>query len=199
MTEEDAPTAGEPETGGAETIRLRDGRVCSIQPLRPQWAEAYRAFHIAIAGEAPFTVTQPHEVRDTERLGEQIRSYTDQPGRIWLVVFDPEGRRIIADCMARCGDRERVSHVATIGIGVRSEYHRQGIARAMMRGVIDWARNDPSVLKLELSLFAGNTPARRLYESLGFEAEGCRPRAFRLGDGSFHDEVLMGRWLGSEP
>lgn len=179
-----------------QSIRLRDGRECALRHITTDLAEEYRVFQLAISAEAMYTVTQPHEVRELDRIREQIGTYVDQPGRVWLVVLDPTGQRVIADCMARAGDRERVAHVATIGVGVLRAFARQGIARAMMVAVTDWARRDPGVLKLELSLYAENLPAYRLYESLGFAVEGRRSRSFRFADGTLHDEVLMGRWVG---
>jgi len=44
-------------------------------------------------------------------------------------------------------------------------------------------------------VFASNTRARRLYESLGFLEEGIRRRRVRIRD-AYEDEVFMGLWLG---
>ena len=45
--------------------------------------------------------------------------------------------------------------------------------------------------QLELTVFADNTRAIRLYEKVGFVKTGVLPRAYRLKDGSYHDEVQM--------
>ena len=45
--------------------------------------------------------------------------------------------------------------------------------------------------QLELTVFGDNTRAIRLYEKFGFEKVGVMPRAYRLRDGSYHDEVQM--------
>lgn len=58
-------------------------------------------------------------------------------------------------------------------IAVRPEARRQGLARRLTGLVLEAAR----ALRLERALLevrAGNTPARRLYEGLGFTACGAR-------------------------
>lgn len=37
--------------------------------------------------------------------------------------------------------------------------------------------------------------AIHLYRSLGFEDFGCTPRAFRLKDGTYHDERMLVKFL----
>ena len=52
-----------------------------------------------------------------------------------------------------------------------------------------WARVS-RVRKLELHVFPWNEPARRLYESFGFEREGVR-REHYSRDGEYVDAILM--------
>ena len=50
-------------------------------------------------------------------------------------------------------------------------------------------------LQLELGVFCDNERALRFYRKLGFAECGRTPRAFRLADGSFRDEIQMVRFL----
>ena len=45
------------------------------------------------------------------------------------------------------------------------------------------------------SKIADNVRAIHLYRSLGFEDFGCTPRAFRLKDGTYHDERMLVKFL----
>lgn len=178
-----------------ESISIRDGRRCAIDRVLPSCADRYRAYQIGLAGESPYISTQVHEVKTVETLREQAQVYLDTPGHIWLAVLDESNGAQIADCMARITLREKMSHVATIGVGVRQHFRGQGLGRLLMERIIDWAVEDPTIHKLQLSMFAANTPAAALYQSLGFSIEGRRVRAFRHLDGAYDDEILMGKWL----
>ena len=49
--------------------------------------------------------------------------------------------------------------------------------------------------QLELRVASGNARARRLYEQAGFEAWGAAKRGFKLRDGSYQDDVMMGMFF----
>lgn len=167
-----------------------------LDRLCPDQAEQYRQYQIMLAGESRFISTQVHEVKAVHVLADQAQLFLDEPAHLWLVARDAGSGEIVADCMARVGVRERMSHVASIGVGVLVSHQRQGLARAMMDTIISWAQRTEGILKLQLSMFEDNAPAAALYASLGFQREGVRLGAFRQPDGTLHAEVLMGRWIG---
>ncbi|MGH2494021.1 MAG: GNAT family N-acetyltransferase [Ktedonobacteraceae bacterium] len=51
------------------------------------------------------------------------------------------------------------------------EYRKLGLARQLMLHIIDYARTELSLIALDLHVWEQNTPAIRLYESLGFEMQ----------------------------
>lgn len=175
---------------------MRDGRTCRLECLQPDRAEAYRRYQIELTQQTRFISTQTHEVKTAETLADQARTFLDEPGHLWLIANDADSERIVGDCMARVVLRDRMRHVASVGVGVLVSHQRQGLARAMMATIISWAQREEGVLKLQLSMFEQNAPAAALYKSLGFEREGVRPGAFRQPDGSLDAEVLMGKWIG---
>ena len=65
-----------------------------------------------------------------------------------------------------------------------------GLARRLMQDAIAEARRR-GLAAIVLSVSAGNLPALRLYESLGFRVFGVEPGAVRLPDGRSLDDVLM--------
>jgi ribosomal protein S18 acetylase RimI-like enzyme len=65
-----------------------------------------------------------------------------------------------------------------------------------MEHAIEHARNNPQVEKLELGVFESNRAAIELYKSLGFTQEGVLVNRFKQPDGSYHNELRMGLWLG---
>lgn len=49
--------------------------------------------------------------------------------------------------------------------------------------------------QLELGVFEDNTEAIHIYEKFGFQKYGVQPRAFKLKDGTYRDEIIMVKML----
>lgn len=62
---------------------------------------------------------------------------------------------------------------------VHPDYRGFGIARQLMEHIIDYARSVHGLEAIDLHVWEGNTPAIRLYESLGFHLQH-RELYFRL-------------------
>ena len=71
-----------------------------------------------------------------------------------------------------------------VEVAVHPDHRRQGIAREL----IGSAMNDNSLKEIYLEVRESNTPAIRLYESLGFERVGVRKGYY---DSPKEDAVLM--------
>lgn len=74
------------------------------------------------------------------------------------------------------------------GMYVRAGERGQGIAKELLRRLIEYAATEVSLL--QLTVVAENTSALRLYQSLGFRSYGREPRSIREG-GAYLDEELM--------
>jgi GNAT superfamily N-acetyltransferase len=86
--------------------------------------------------------------------------------------------------------RPKVRHLAqVVGMMVRFEWRRQGVAAALLQACIDDARA-AGVETLTLSVTAGNHDAERLYARAGFLRYGLLPDAVRES-GRSHDKALM--------
>jgi putative acetyltransferase len=79
-----------------------------------------------------------------------------------------------------------------LGLAVLPEAQGQGVGRALMHALCDWADNWGHVLRLELTVFADNHRAIRLYERCGFVHEG-RHVGYALRDGRYDDVLSMAR------
>lgn len=64
-----------------------------------------------------------------------------------------------------------------MNVSVSKNCRRCGIGKAMLLHLIDKGR-ELGVENFTLEVRVGNTPARTLYESLGFVSEGIRPRFY---------------------
>ena len=116
---------------------------------------------------------------------------------------EAEYRRIVvgASCLKRClmvaldgrvlGGFAVGSVAAGIGqlesVAVRPAWQRQGVGHALCRGVLEWCSAQGAEV-VELEVRAGSEGARKLYERLGFEVAGQRPRYY---EAPADDAILM--------
>jgi putative acetyltransferase len=98
-------------------------------------------------------------------------------GSLGLVASDRSARR---------------RHVGQLSMAVHDEWQGQGIGTALMRAAIDLADRWLNLSRLELTVYADNEPAIKLYRRFAFEIEG-RLRKYSFRDGVFIDAFMMGR------
>ncbi|HTZ88867.1 MAG TPA: ribosomal protein S18-alanine N-acetyltransferase [Alloacidobacterium sp.] len=76
-------------------------------------------------------------------------------------------------------------------IAVAQENRGQGIGRALLQTLADWALVKGAA-RIELEVRASNARAIKLYEQAGLQREGLRPAYYRSPE---EDAVLMGKVL----
>jgi RimJ/RimL family protein N-acetyltransferase len=161
-----------------------------LRRLTPADAAALRALRI----EA-FT-RHPREFRSTPEE-EAVQPLTDLEAQLardhFLGLFD--GERLVGVAGLVIEPRAKLAHKAGIkGVFVRESYRGQGGAERLLRALL--AEADGKVEAVHLNASVGNDPAVRLYGRLGFEVWATEPRALKLPDGTFVDELSMVRRLG---
>ena len=86
-----------------------------------------------------------------------------------------------------------MSHVATMGTWLRSEFRGSGIGRLLAEESLRFAK-DNGYRKIVIQVLADNERALHFYRSLGFYDIGIAKEHVRLPDG-FHDEVYLEKAL----
>ena len=88
------------------------------------------------------------------------------------------------------------SHVVSLTIAVHEGAQGRGVGRRLMTYLVDWARTNAGVEKIELQVRSANARAIALYQSLGFQEEGRKTKRLKLSDGRYLDDVYMALWVG---
>lgn len=92
--------------------------------------------------------------------------------------------------LIRLGGRR--AHAAQLGMGVHDAFCGRGVGTALLGALVEAADAWLDIRRIELSVFADNARAIRLYERFGFEPEGVqRCAAFRAGH--YADTLAMAR------
>lgn len=165
----------------------------TIRPARPDDAPAIHALYCATAS-APNGLAR----RADEISLEYVRGFLTKAlgGGVALVAVHDKGA-IRAELHASRIGPQQFNHVLSdITVAVHPLAQGQGLARALFEAMFDAAKSfTPTVTRFELMVRDGNAHAIRLYERLGFKIEGRFEKRVRLADGTFEDDVAMGRIL----
>ncbi len=131
--------------------------------------------------------------RTDDEQREAIEKALAQDNTLMLVA--EADAQIIGLAAAWGGVRWASRHVVGIGIDVHADWRNKGVGTALMRGLLDWARANPIIHRVELEVLTNNPRALHVYEKLGFVVEGRRRDAF-FKDGVFVDILVMSLLLG---
>jgi len=71
-------------------------------------------------------------------------------------------------------------HRATLMMGIERSHRNQGFGSKMMEAGIAWAKSQSNLEWLQLFVFEGNEPAKKLYRKFGFVENGTTPDMFRV-------------------
>jgi putative acetyltransferase len=135
----------------------------------------------------------PSEEQWRVRLEEGVK---DPTGIVLLAVA---GDAVIGTCgLHPEGNRLRRKHVLGLGISVSKACWGQGVGKALMAALMDYADNWAGALRVELTVFADNARAIALYKKFGFFVEGTH-RAYAMRNGALADVLSMARFHPKPP
>jgi len=100
--------------------------------------------------------------------------------------------RIVGALTFAGGDRARLRHVGEFGVSVLRAWWGRGVAGALIREMLAWARRSGVIRKINLKVRADHARGIALYERLGWVHEGRTTRDLLI-DGRFHDALYMGQ------
>jgi ribosomal protein S18 acetylase RimI-like enzyme len=121
-----------------------------------------------------------------ESFREFILSLIDKGDLQFVAMKEDE---VVGWCNLSPQRGEGFTHVGILGMGVLKEFRRQGIGIRLMERTISEAK-ERGLERIELEVYASNTPAINLYEKWGFDCEGVKKKARKL-DGVYDDIIVM--------
>lgn len=122
-----------------------------------------------------------------------IEGNRDSDNRLMLLAFVNDALVGIAS-IAPVSNFMRHRHRCSVAISICRKYTSLGIGSAMMKTLIDEAKNC-GFEQIELTAVTTNEKAIGLYTHLGFEKCGVKPDTLKLKDGSYQSELIMTKKL----
>ena len=102
---------------------------------------------------------------------KSIASELDNPLSLWLVAVEA------GEVVGYVGSQTVLGETDMMNLAVAPEARRQGTGRALVLALVD-ALTEKGSHSLMLEVRVSNTPAQKLYESLGFSQVGRRPKYY---------------------
>lgn len=171
-------------------ITLKNGMELVIRNANIEDAKGLVEYLEKIAAESDFLTFGEGELDvSVEDEASFINSYIDVDNKLFL-VGEINGK-IIANLNFDSVDRPRIKHVGEFGVTVLKDYWGLGVGREMISYLIQWAKRNRIIKKINLRVREDHKGGIKLYESLGFYKEGLRTREFCI-DGKYYGALYMG-------
>jgi ribosomal protein S18 acetylase RimI-like enzyme len=163
----------------------------TIRTARIDDAELLVAAEREIVRTPGLLVSDPDEIRVEDFRAAIARA---EAGWGHFLLAELDGAPVAHAWLDPLG-RRRVRHVAHLTIAVHEGFQGRGLGKVLLSALIERARTDPTLAKIELNVRATNERAVRLYRSLGFVQEARWSRRVRLGPSEWVDDIGMGLHL----
>jgi L-amino acid N-acyltransferase YncA len=175
-------------------VSLDDGRKAVIASLEESDAAdliAMQRAHCEKNGAFLHTVEE-FDVTPQD-VAEWARKSAADPDGLYLVARW-EGRTVGWATLEPASPR-RCAHRAFLEVGLHSDWRGCGLGTALMKALIAWATEHPTIEKLGAAVLETNEVSLRLAARLGFESEGRCKRAVKLGEGEYVDLIHVYRFV----
>ena len=134
-----------------------------------------------------------------EELWRTRLTENSTPGKTdLLLVAEQDGTVVGSAGLHPAGNALRRRHALMLGISVLPAAQGQGVGRALMAALCDYADNWMGALRLELDVYTDNARALALYRKFGFSIEGTHT-GYAMRNGQYVDSYSMARFHPKPP
>ena len=174
---------------------LKDGSRVTLRSALKEDAAMIRDFMIKTADQTDFLLSTSDDFRKKTVEDEEkwIESRIGGDGYILIVMKDDE--MIANSDISFLNGHVKERHRSAVGITVDKNYWNKGVGTIIFEELIKLAKKHEGTEQIELGVISANQRARHLYEKMGFRETGIVPKALKLPDGTYLDEILMTRFL----
>jgi GNAT superfamily N-acetyltransferase len=167
-----------------------------IRKLTVADAVAYRQVRLAALRLHPEAFSAAYEDETTLTMAQVVERLT-MPSVTVFGAFAETGD-LVGLAGLRLNRGAKVHHKAGLfSMFVDAAHRGSGVSRRLVEAVIAGAR-DAGAVVLHLFVTAGNAPAQRMYQQMGFTVYGFERRALKVGE-RFCDQELMALDLDGGP
>ena len=153
-------------------------------------ADRFKAMRVDAATESPASVKPTPE----EELEKSIDDFRKKLG--WdshnFILGALDGDQLVGIAGLRRERGKKIHHTAILwGIYVNPHYRARGIAKSLVKAILDIAGGIAEITQIKLCVHTRNASARQLYTSCGFKTYGIETDVIRIGEESFDEELMV--------
>ncbi len=180
-----------------ENFRMPSGEILSIRSATGADAGKIREHRFITSGETHFMARYPEDgPLDAARAREGTEAMEQSSTDFLVTAF--AGDTVVGDLgVTMVRPIMKYRHRAYLGMSIRRAYWECGLGTRMLEIALAQAKAN-GFEQVELGVFSDNPRAIHVYEKMGFRQYGRQPRAFKLKDGSYADELIMVKFLSEE-
>tara|TARA_Y100001960_G_scaffold333703_1_gene440415 strand:+ start:13324 stop:13923 length:600 start_codon:yes stop_codon:yes gene_type:complete len=162
----------------------------------PEDASMFHLYDTLLHGENDvyFQTAKECERLGTDMIKRFILDALRSPHSALFLLKDMNTREIYGHIHIKAGTTGRSKHRAEIYLGVLKQFQGIGVGKKLMEIADFWVRKE-GLERLQLTVFSTNEKAINFYKKLGFELEGTLKNAVKMEDGSYRDELFMGKMV----
>ena len=164
-----------------------------IRKAVPEDASTLAAAEREIAQIPGRLASRPEELKD-ENFHKKIAALAENESAIYAVI--EENGAIVGHGLLEPHCLAVTEHVVILTLAIHEGHQGKGLGRLLMLHLIDWAKANAKIEKIELQVRSSNLNAIKLYQSLGFVEEGRKIKRLKLGPGQYLDDIYMALWVG---
>ena len=144
----------------------------------------------ATSAETHFMARYPEDgTFNLERFTEMLKTIEESDGDFMVSAYI--GDELIGELgVTHVRQHLKYLHRGYLGMSIRQKYVGMGLGTFMMKVALEQAKTN-GFEQVELGVFSDNDRERHLYTKMGFKEYGMNPRAFKLKDGTYRDEIIM--------
>lgn len=172
------------------TFKTKNNKDAIIRESKPQdTKEVLNIIHKATQ-ETGFLLLDKKDIESLDFEYEELCAYmySNEDDDIELVC--EIDKQLVGTIKIIFNSEIKLKHRAKISLCILKDYWNLGIGKAFIYQAIKLAKEN-NIEQLELKYIEGNKRARNLYNKIGFIEYGTIPRAVKIPDGTYKNEILM--------
>lgn len=169
---------------------LPDGRKIIIKSAGPEDVLKIKLHREKVCGETHFLAREPEDGPwNLEMIRARFERVANDDREFMVDAY--LGDELIGELgITNAGTHLKYLHRAYLGMSILQDFTGNGLGSFMMATALKQAREN-GYEQVELGVYSDNLIARHMYSKMGFKEYGMNPRAFKLPDGSYNDEIIM--------
>ncbi|MCL5675295.1 MAG: GNAT family N-acetyltransferase [Candidatus Marsarchaeota archaeon] len=162
----------------ASSVKLRQLERRDLPTLKAIFQNEYKEVTRHSDYGIPLRLRKPTSKELEERIEDAYKSTLSHDNFYYVIEADGKIAGICNIVKKDIPDSE-MSHVGILGITILEKYRGMGLGTKLMKYALEHCRNQFKII--ELSVFASNEAAKRIYEKFGFKTWGIAPGYVKRG------------------